>query len=50
MAAANDVDAPVPGGIARVDPRARVVAGERVTFTVDVERLHFFDPKTGVAL
>lgn len=37
-------------GIARVDPRARVVAGERVNFVVDLERLHLFDPQTGGAL
>ena len=37
-------------GVARVDPRGRVVAGERVTFNVDVAALHFFDPQTGLAL
>jgi hypothetical protein len=35
---------------ARVDPRVRVAAGERVTLGLDAERLHFFDPGTGVAL
>jgi multiple sugar transport system ATP-binding protein len=37
-------------GVARLDPQARVVTGERVTFSVKVEALHFFDPETGLAL
>jgi hypothetical protein len=37
-------------GVARVDPRAKVVAGERVTLEVDLEHLHFFDPETRAAL
>jgi multiple sugar transport system ATP-binding protein len=37
-------------GVARVDPRMRVTAGERITLAVDVDRLHFFDPRTGAAL
>jgi len=37
-------------GIARVDPRLRVTAGERVTLGFDGDRLHFFDPLTGLAL
>jgi multiple sugar transport system ATP-binding protein len=37
-------------GVARVDPRAPVAVGQRIEFDVDVERLHLFDPKTGVAL
>jgi multiple sugar transport system ATP-binding protein len=37
-------------GVARVDPRVRVVAGERLPLSVDVARLHFFDPATGLAL
>ncbi len=37
-------------GVARVDPRGHVVAGERATFNVDVEALHFFDPQTGAAI
>jgi len=37
-------------GVARVDPRVRVVAGARLTLAVDVARLHFFDPETGLAL
>ncbi len=37
-------------GIARVDPRVRVAAGERVTLALESGRLHFFDPLTGLAL
>ena len=37
-------------GVSRVDPRMHVKAGERVTFAVDVEALHFFDPQTGATL
>ena len=39
-----------PNGVARLDPRAAVRAGTRVTFAVDVGRLHFFDPDTGNAI
>jgi multiple sugar transport system ATP-binding protein len=39
--------APSGKGVARVDPRLRVSAGERITLAVDVQRLHFFDPSTG---
>ncbi len=39
--------APAGKGVARVDPRLRVAAGERVALAVDVTRLHFFDPSTG---
>ena len=37
-------------GVARVDPRVKIAAGERVTFDVDVDRLHFFDAETGNAI
>jgi multiple sugar transport system ATP-binding protein len=37
-------------GVARLDPRALAHPGTRVTFVVDVPRLHFFDPATGQAL
>ena len=40
----------VPDGVARLDPRAGVRAGNRVTFAVNVARLHFFDPDTGHAI
>jgi multiple sugar transport system ATP-binding protein len=36
--------------VARVDPRARVKAGETVSLTVNVDHLHGFDPATEVAL
>ena len=37
-------------GIARVSPRTAVRPGQRVTFRVDTERMHFFDPDTGTAI
>jgi multiple sugar transport system ATP-binding protein len=40
----------VPNGVARLDSRAGVQAGTRVTFAVDAGRLHFFDPDTGNAI
>jgi len=36
--------------VARLDPRAVVRAGTRITFAVDVARLHNFDPDTGSAI
>jgi multiple sugar transport system ATP-binding protein len=33
-------------GVARVEPRATVAAGDDALFTVFPERLHFFDPET----
>jgi multiple sugar transport system ATP-binding protein len=42
--------ASAPNGVARVDPRAFVRAGNRITFAVDPFRLHFFDPDTGAAV
>jgi multiple sugar transport system ATP-binding protein len=39
-----------PNGVARLDPRSAIRAGTRVTFSVDTERLHFFDPDTGQAI
>ena len=42
--------ASAPNGVARLDPRAAVRAGSRVTFAVDAARLHFFDPDTGKAI
>jgi len=36
-------------GVARVDPRVRAVAGDRIALAVDVDRLHFFDADTGEA-
>jgi multiple sugar transport system ATP-binding protein len=40
----------VPNGVARLDPRAPVRTGTRVTFAVDAAHLHFFDPDTGKAI
>jgi multiple sugar transport system ATP-binding protein len=40
----------VPNGVARLDPRAPVRTGTRVTFAVDTARLYFFDPDTGKAI
>jgi multiple sugar transport system ATP-binding protein len=37
-------------GVARVDPRVRVDAGDQVALVVDVERLHYFDAHTGDAI
>jgi multiple sugar transport system ATP-binding protein len=53
-ASADQTDDLLPGlaynGVARLDPRAVVRPGERVTFRVDPNRLHFFDPTTGLAI
>ncbi len=37
-------------GVARVEPRVRVASGESLTLALDAERLHFFDPDTGLTL
>jgi multiple sugar transport system ATP-binding protein len=37
-------------GIAVVDSRAPIKAGERASFAVDAERIHFFDPDSGLAI
>ncbi len=37
-------------GVARVEPRAQLVAGHRVRFQVDSARLHFFDPASGQSI
>ncbi|HEX7160047.1 MAG TPA: ATP-binding cassette domain-containing protein [Trebonia sp.] len=37
------------GGVARLDPRAAVRPGARVTLRLDPARLYFFDPATGQA-
>ncbi|MNC96430.1 TOBE domain protein [compost metagenome] len=36
--------------VARVDPGVRVKAHENVRFSLDAERLHFFDAKTEAAI
>ena len=38
------------GIIARLDPRTRVALDEPAVFSVAVDRLHFFDPDTGLAI
>ena len=38
------------GIIARLDPRTRVALDEPAVFSVELERLHFFDPDTGLAI
>jgi multiple sugar transport system ATP-binding protein len=37
-------------GVARIEPRSAVEAGDRVRLSVNPIRLHFFDPETGEAL
>jgi multiple sugar transport system ATP-binding protein len=37
-------------GVARVDPRAPLKPGNRARFVVDVERMQFFDPNSGLAI
>jgi multiple sugar transport system ATP-binding protein len=53
-ASADEAEDLLPGlaynGVARLDPRAAVRPGDRVTFRLDPNRLHFFDPTTGLAI
>jgi hypothetical protein len=37
-------------GVARVSPRSELRSGSRATFSVDTERLNFFDYETGAAV
>jgi multiple sugar transport system ATP-binding protein len=37
-------------GVARIDPRARIRPHTQAVLAVDVERLYFFDPATGLAI
>ena len=37
-------------GVARVDPRAPIKAGDRARFLVDTSRMQFFDPATDAAI
>jgi multiple sugar transport system ATP-binding protein len=37
-------------GVARVSPRSSLKAGDKAVFRVDTDRLHFFDPDTGLAI
>jgi multiple sugar transport system ATP-binding protein len=36
--------------VARVDARSRAHSGERVELVLDLERIHFFDPDSGLAI
>ena len=36
--------------VAQLDPRTRIKEGEQVELVVDTERLHFFDPQTGLGI
>jgi multiple sugar transport system ATP-binding protein len=36
--------------VARIDPKARLLAGDRLRLSVQAERLHFFDPATEQAI
>jgi multiple sugar transport system ATP-binding protein len=52
--ALEHVEKAVQGGrttfLARLSPRSRVRAGEKIELAVDTERLHFFDPEDGSSL
>ena len=37
-------------GVARVEAKTPVKPGDRMTFSVDIEDMQFFDPKTGLAV
>lgn len=37
-------------GVARVDPDSPVTVGQRATFAVRADAIHFFDPATGQAI
>jgi multiple sugar transport system ATP-binding protein len=36
--------------LARLNPRTTTKAGEQIELVVDVHRLHFFDPETGLGI
>ena len=44
------VAAAAASGVARIDPRARIRPHTPAVLAVDVERLHFFDPATVLAI
>ncbi len=44
------VAATAASGVARIDPRARIRPHTPAVLAVDVERLYFFDPATGLAI
>ena len=37
-------------GVARVEAKTRVKPGDKMTFSVDIEDMQFFDPQTGLAI
>ena len=37
-------------GVARIDPKTPVKAGDRITFAIDADGLQFFDPVSGAAI
>jgi ABC-type sugar transport system ATPase subunit len=37
-------------GVARVSPRSQLKAGDRAMFVVETEKMHFFDPDSGLAI
>jgi multiple sugar transport system ATP-binding protein len=50
---ALDEEEPLPrggDGVARVDPRAGITPGSQAHFAVDIERVQFFDPSTGLTI
>jgi multiple sugar transport system ATP-binding protein len=50
LAAGEIGEATATAGVARVAARSRIRAGERVTFVIDTDHLHVFDPDSGEAL
>jgi multiple sugar transport system ATP-binding protein len=48
--AAGVLGSTAPNGVARISARSSIRPGERVRFSIDPARLHFFDPDTGAAL
>jgi hypothetical protein len=46
----ENLDAVAIEGIARVDVRSTVRIGDRAHFSVDVDKMQFFDPDTTVAI
>ena len=51
-ATSDDEDATAESGegVARVEPRATVKAGEKITFALNAEGMQFFDPDSGIAI
>jgi multiple sugar transport system ATP-binding protein len=54
-AAQRDPEATLTAGegveiVARLDPHTTIAVDQKATFVVDVDRLHFFDPETSLAI